>query len=528
MVPPGAELYAAWLDGHGAFRPADHARRDRRARPLRLHGDRRIGRRRSTACASARATASSTSNGACSPISGIVDETTPVVAVVHDCQVVEEALTPAETDILVDFIATPTRLHEVGRARKRPRGVKWAAARSRPDRRDAAAPGAAAAARPRLTPRTERTAAVSLQDEPPSLPAPPARRCRSCPARPRAAAAPLTMQASWINDAEFSRLLRRHRPGLLRGRRARPHLSLGRPGRDPREHASSPARADLTLTTPDTTIKAIVEQGAPFKIIGAQYQKNPIGIVSLAKSADQLARGPGRQDAGGAAGQRHLGRGDAERSTASTRRSVNIVPYAYDPTPLIKGEIDASLDFTTNVPFTIKQAGEEAVSFLLYDHGFTIFNDTVVVTEETLKTKRKELVAWLRASRKGWEENFDDPGRLAAEVRGHLVQGHRPDDRERDLLQHRAEAADRAAERHLLDVGGEHRQEHRGAGAGRHQGHPRDVRHHPPCGDLMPMPARRRSSRSPASCKTYRRARQAGRGAATTSRSTARRARSPR
>ena len=43
-------------------------------------------------------------------------------------------------------------------------------------------------------------------------------------------------------------------------------------------------RADLALTTPDTTIKAIVEQGAPFKIIGAQYQKNPIGIVSLASN----------------------------------------------------------------------------------------------------------------------------------------------------------------------------------------------------------------------------------------------------
>ena len=36
---------------------------------------------------------------------------------------------------------------------------------------------------------------------------------------------------------------------------------------------------------------------------------------------------------------------------------VNIVPYAYDPTPLIKGEIDASLDFTTNVPYTISLQG---------------------------------------------------------------------------------------------------------------------------------------------------------------------------
>lgn len=33
----------------------------------------------------------------------------------------------------------------------------------------------------------------------------------------------------------------------------------------------------------------------------------------------------------------------------------------------------------------------------------------MVVTEETLAAKRKELVAWLRASRKGWAENLADP-----------------------------------------------------------------------------------------------------------------------
>jgi len=90
---------------------------------------------------------------------------------------------------------------------------------------------------------------------------------------------------------------------------------------------------------------------------------------------------------------------------------VNIVPYAYDPTPLIQGEIDASIDFTTNVPYTIEEAGEPATSFLLYDHGFTIYNDTVVVTKDALKNNRAEIVKWLRASRQGWVENFKDPGK---------------------------------------------------------------------------------------------------------------------
>ncbi|MCW6512689.1 5-formyltetrahydrofolate cyclo-ligase [Lichenifustis flavocetrariae] len=55
---------------------------------------------------------------------GLADEATPVVAVVHDVQVIEEKLFPSETDILVDTIATPTRLIEVKR-QQRPRGIKW-------------------------------------------------------------------------------------------------------------------------------------------------------------------------------------------------------------------------------------------------------------------------------------------------------------------------------------------------------------------------------------------------------------------
>ena len=55
---------------------------------------------------------------------GVADEQSPVVAVVHDVQVVEEKLFASETDILVDAIATPTRYLTVKRGR-RPKGIKW-------------------------------------------------------------------------------------------------------------------------------------------------------------------------------------------------------------------------------------------------------------------------------------------------------------------------------------------------------------------------------------------------------------------
>lgn len=56
---------------------------------------------------------------------GTAGEQTPVVAVVHDVQVVEDALFPSPTDITVDYIATPDKLHETARKDPRPRGIKW-------------------------------------------------------------------------------------------------------------------------------------------------------------------------------------------------------------------------------------------------------------------------------------------------------------------------------------------------------------------------------------------------------------------
>lgn len=222
-----------------------------------------------------------------------------------------------------------------------------------------------------------------------------------------AQATPFTFQASWINDAEFAGYFTAIDKGFYKDEGLDLAYLSGGPDVIP-ESSLIAGKADVTLTTPDTTVLAIATQGAPFKIIGAQYQKNPIGIVSLASNPIKTP-----QDLVGktlAVPPVNVVSVEAMLKISGVdRASVNIVPYAYDPTPLIKGEIDASLDFTTNVPFTIKQAGPDAESFLLYDFGFTIFNDTVVTTTDILASKRKELVGFLRASRKGWDENLKDP-----------------------------------------------------------------------------------------------------------------------
>jgi 5-formyltetrahydrofolate cyclo-ligase len=56
---------------------------------------------------------------------GVVEQSTPVMAFVHDCQVVDIDLTPSPYDTICDMIMTPTRLMHVKNAQKPMHGVLW-------------------------------------------------------------------------------------------------------------------------------------------------------------------------------------------------------------------------------------------------------------------------------------------------------------------------------------------------------------------------------------------------------------------
>jgi 5-formyltetrahydrofolate cyclo-ligase len=123
-VPRGHERYAAWLDGIEHF-----------GTPVSLEDISRIGRFDFMATGASAVSVDGIRFGkghgyfdlewGMFTDIGLADDTTPVIAAVHDVQVVEEKLPSSETDIVADLIATPTRIIEVVRSGRRPRGIKW-------------------------------------------------------------------------------------------------------------------------------------------------------------------------------------------------------------------------------------------------------------------------------------------------------------------------------------------------------------------------------------------------------------------
>lgn len=217
----------------------------------------------------------------------------------------------------------------------------------------------------------------------------------------------IRFQAAWYNDAEFTGYFAAIDNGYYRDAGIQLEYMQGGPEVIP-EGTLLSNRSDIALTTPDTTINLIIKESVPLRIIGTQYQKSPLGIVSLKKN--NITKPKDLRNKTVAVPPVNITSLNALLKLNGMEASdVKIVPYQYDPTPLLNGDVDATVDFTTNVPFTIQKAGGDPSEFLFYDWGFTIYNDTIVVTLDTLKERRDVLVRWLLASRKGWEEAFKDP-----------------------------------------------------------------------------------------------------------------------
>ncbi len=124
-VPPGHELYAAWLDGVEHF-----------GKPVSLAALAALGPFDGVVTGASAVAASGVRFGRGHGYfdlewrifsdMGLVAERTPVFALVHDLQVLDKRLYPSPADVLVDWICTPTRSLAVQRESPRPRGVAWA------------------------------------------------------------------------------------------------------------------------------------------------------------------------------------------------------------------------------------------------------------------------------------------------------------------------------------------------------------------------------------------------------------------
>jgi ABC-type nitrate/sulfonate/bicarbonate transport system substrate-binding protein len=178
-------------------------------------------------------------------------------------------------------------------------------------------------------------------------------------------------------------------------------------------------KALVCISAPDIT-SAAINNGAELVTIGAQYQKNPFAVMSLADKPiktpqEMVGKKIGVQATNEAVWNAFLKANKIDPS------SIKKTVVQFDPQPLVAGEVDGWFSFVTNEPNLLKTQGVDTVTFLLADYKYPLVSETYVVKKSDLTGKRDEIKAMLVADIKGWHENIKDPtlgARLAATVYG--------------------------------------------------------------------------------------------------------------
>jgi ABC-type nitrate/sulfonate/bicarbonate transport system substrate-binding protein len=223
----------------------------------------------------------------------------------------------------------------------------------------------------------------------------------------------LNFQAPWLTDPEFLGYIIAIEKGYYGQAGLKVNYLPGGPNMIP-EGALLSGKADITLASAISIARSIVDKGAPLKIIGAQYQKFPQGFMSF---ADKNIKTPkdleGKTIAVSTPGTPtfqafiKLHKLDAGK--------IRVVPYNFNPGPLIAGEVDVIQDFVTQLPFLIEQASKKPVHYFLHqDFGMPLFANLMTVSTKLLQERRDDVKNFIRASRIGWAENFKDPAAAVA------------------------------------------------------------------------------------------------------------------
>ncbi|WP_406023396.1 ABC transporter substrate-binding protein [Nocardioides sp. NBC_00850] len=219
----------------------------------------------------------------------------------------------------------------------------------------------------------------------------------------------ISMQYSWIKNEEFAGEFYAEDKGYYE--EAGFDAVNGISGPDTGVAKLLSGKVQVAINDAASVGSAIAEQEAPLKIIGATFQKNPFTILSLkdggniATPADLKGKKIGVQDSNVNVFKAIL----AANGLEEKKDDITVAPVEFDPTPLMKGQVDGFMAYLTNEAITVEMAGHEITNLPYAENGVPYVAETYTVTDQYLAENRDLLKALLTAEIKGWTETFKNP-----------------------------------------------------------------------------------------------------------------------
>jgi len=219
----------------------------------------------------------------------------------------------------------------------------------------------------------------------------------------------LTLQLHWIPDSHQLGFWTALDKGIYKKNGLDVTVRPGGLDANPIKDALSGA-ADIGQVGGIEQVCIAISEGLPLKAIASIHRESPHALISLSsKPIQQPSDFKGKTIAVAYGDTAEVLLKSYMAKAGISESSVRLVPFKFDLTPLLSGQVDAVTGFSTGQPATIEKLGKTPVVLLYSTAGISSYGYSLVASEETLKKREGAIDKFLKSSREGWEYAFSHP-----------------------------------------------------------------------------------------------------------------------
>ena len=209
-------------------------------------------------------------------------------------------------------------------------------------------------------------------------------------------------QFLWIKNSEFNGFYAADYLGYYEEEGIVIDLLAGGPGVDTQQMMDA-KQAEVGLHGSGSSFINAVAGGSKNIMFAAVFQRSPAGLMYLESNPivtpqDAIGKRIGLQD-GATQGWQVI----CAKNGLNCDTDMEIVSVSWDPSVLADGTVDGYWCYATNQPGILRLQGFDVGVLDPWDWGLRTYGNFAIAHEDYIEEHFDELVAWTRASIRGWD-----------------------------------------------------------------------------------------------------------------------------
>lgn len=224
------------------------------------------------------------------------------------------------------------------------------------------------------------------------------------------AARELILQLKWYYQFQFAGYIAAVEQGYYEDEGLAVEIRQGGPEISPAEEVEE-GRAHFGIENSEVLLYRL--RGSPLVALAAVVQHSPLVLLSRADSryitphsliGEKVMMGEGLTDIEIAAMFQQEG---------VRIESIEKLGYTLDPEVFLSPEIAAIAAYSTNTPYLLREAGVSYRTINPISYGIDFYSDVLFTGERLMEREPETVLAFRRASMRGWEYAMDNPAEMA-------------------------------------------------------------------------------------------------------------------